>query len=288
MSHLFFPSNEQDHYRAFAKYHGNGNDFIIFDYFTNTEGPSQSWLTETAKVLCERHRGIGADGIIMLSKKGDQFYMTVINADGTIAANCGNGLRCAALHIFKTFGVTEASINLAQNSYLCQKKLDQISVTMGDGKVTELRELFFASCSQLARISLVHVGNKHLVLYFNEPVDCFDDILKELHQKMRVDDDVNVGFVFKDGPMRFFSRVFERGVGFTNSCGSGACAAASLLAFLLPDEVNDEVIIVQPGGQLTINIHKKAIDREHATYSLLQAGRAEEVFMGICEVVDNC
>ena len=78
--------------KTFSKYHGNGNDFIIFDLTHFALAPSLSWLLENAERLCCRHTGIGADGVIAAFIEKDRIKMTVINADGSMAKNCGNGL----------------------------------------------------------------------------------------------------------------------------------------------------------------------------------------------------
>src|SRR5580704_9645361 len=75
---------------TFLKYHGKGNDFIIFDMAK--DGFSLPWYIDNAKRLCDRHHGIGADGIILLMHYQDHYRMTMINADGSLANNCGNGL----------------------------------------------------------------------------------------------------------------------------------------------------------------------------------------------------
>ncbi|HXW60942.1 MAG TPA: diaminopimelate epimerase [Myxococcota bacterium] len=275
MNHTFFQNDAHRQHKAFAKYHGNGNDFIIFDAL---KGPSLLWLVKNAGILCDRHRGIGADGIISLSLQEDCFHMSVINADGTLAKNCGNGLRCAALHIFKTLGIAKSKIELFERIFFCTYQDGKISVEMGDCQVTPSDDLVHKLGP--VKTAMVAMGNQHQVLFFPEPVYQYDSVVSDIISHRDHED--NIGFVFEQGSGSFFSMVYERGVGFTNSCGSGACAAACFLAVLFPEKISQEMVITQPGGELKIKVALKNRSSTSTTFTVLQVGEAEEVFTGIC------
>lgn len=274
---------------AFVKYHGNGNDFIIFDSFSSTHKLSEQWLLKNASRLCERHRGIGADGIIVLTKKEENphFFMDVINRDGSVAKNCGNGLRCAAHFLFQTLNVDEVTVSLCEKVYACRKVGDAIFVLMGECEIRRSEDLYFETCEAVARIAFASIGNEHVVLFFEKPIENFDDVIKEATQKLSIDQEINICISFLMPQRRYFSLVYERGVGFTDSCGSGACAAASFLSMLFGDEISDEIIITQPGGELSISINQKAFHEKSAVFYVSQKGVAEEVFKGVITVDDH-
>jgi len=238
-----------------------------------------------AKHLCNRHLGIGADGIIALSGHRDQFLMTVINADGSLAKNCGNGLRCAALHIYKTFGIERPIIALGEREFICRVELDEISVAMGSCEVMPLEEIVLRGGLRV-KTAEIHIGNKHRVLFFSQPVTCFNDVIDEIAAHQYVD--TNIGIMFAMGVDQVFLRVHERGVGFTNSCGSGACAAACFVATLFCHEHSKETTIIQPGGTLQILYTRKASTSNSALFNVIQKGNAAEIFSGICQLSANC
>jgi diaminopimelate epimerase len=271
---------------AFTKYHGNGNDFIIVDLTHVSLKPSMSWFINQAQRLCERHTGIGADGLIVLTPQHDRFLITVINADGSVAKNCGNGLRCAAAHIFGKTGSHVATIELHERLYTCQKVFDRIAVSMGTCQITKYDDVYL-QCSDIhAQVALGDMGNLHLVLLLNKPIQ-FDQAVREVQSRLATAD-MNIGFLFKDEQGRHCSLVFERGVGFTRSCGTGASAAAAFLAFLDPSLTKEHINIVQPGGDLDINIIETNLTEDGGRFTIGQCGRAEQVFTGIFEAEDNC
>jgi diaminopimelate epimerase len=286
MNHIFYPNKAPDSISwPFAKYQGNGNDFIIVNS-CDDQFILPSLLTHAAKI-CDRHFGIGADGIIVLLKKGDAFLMTVINADGSLASNCGNGLRCAAAYIFKRWSVNQVRIELALKTYYCEQAGDQIWVSMGACQITREPEIFFKSCAMTAQIAKGLMGNEHFLMFFNEPVNDIDLVLEELRAGSLINDDMNIGFIFPRNADQYFSWVYERGVGFTKSCGSGACAAASFIHMLFPDILPKKITITQPGGSIDITIGKLNQLGTKTFLEIAQAGPCQEVFTGLCEGAAN-
>lgn len=266
---------------SFTKYHGNGNDFIIFDAISLNPRPL-TWVVHQATSLCNRTTGIGADGIIVLTQQKSFIHMDVINADGSIAANCGNGLRCAAEHVFKQQSVNEIVLKLGDRLFNCSRAGEQIHVVMGECTITQIGEVLFRHEGVKARVCEGIIGNRHRVFFLDRAESNLTVLVNELKELYADFADFNNGFVVEYEPGRFFSHVYERGVGFTNACGSGALVAASFVNLLSP-WTGERVRIIQPGGELVIGITSKVRHDNRTTFSLTQTGNAQEVFMGICK-----
>lgn len=273
--HKFFSANDclTGLHGEFAKYQGNGNDFIIFEV-DKTWSPDL--LSPIAQKLCDRHWGVGADGIIILSK-GQTFKMSLYNADGSLAKNCGNGLRCVARHIFNKFSLSEVCINFAGTEYLCKEKGPFVSVNMGRGKVKKLSPFYFKGNDLNAEVFKVFMGNEHLVFILERKICDLDSLLKIVRENFPDEVESNIGFVFLESG-QFFSQVFERGVGWTNACGTGACAAGACLASLYPKEGN--LVIEQLGGKIEVDAATLGMVNEEQEFDITQTGAAQAVYFG--------
>lgn len=259
----------------FVKYNANGNDFIIIDGKDLELSTEQQldWLVKRASFLCDRHAGIGADGILLLNHEGTSLCMNVINADGSVAKNCGNGLRSVAQWWFG--GLRTASlltIELAGRYYLCSKKDDLISIDMGECDIERLSD--FVPLSGEAVVYKAHLGNAHLVFVSEEALNV-ESALAEIKQKYTNWADFNIGFISRASRQ---SIVYERGVGFTKSCGSGAIAAA--LALRMDDTSLSHMTIHQPGGDISLNLYPLVCSHMGAKFRVSQSGGAVEVFRG--------
>lgn len=255
---------------SFTKYQGNGNDFVIFE--TNQPKDLKS-LSPMAQKVCDRHRGVGADGLILLSFT-DQWHMDLFNQDGSIAQNCGNGLRCVADYIFKKTGMNEVLINFYGRDYRCQKNGEQITVDMGQAAV-EIKAPVIINGFK-AEVAQVFIGNHHVVLYFDGPIEPESLLIpaKEIFKE-----NVNLGFIYLQSG-RYLSTVHESGVGFTKSCGTGACAQAAFLAVLNQEKYNKAILIEQPGGAIEVSsVRLEPIGDVHM-FHIAQAGGAQAVFSG--------
>lgn len=260
---------------SFVKYQGNGNDFIIVG---SQPGLSIDYLLKIAPAWCDRHFGVGADGILLIEPDGDQVNLSVINADGSLAANCGNGLRCVAAYYFTQRGVDLLKINLAAKSYYCKKKLEAISVNMGEVRLEKLEPRSITLKDSVvfqAEQFLVELANRHLVLFFAEPITESAHIIEQILTPEY--DELNIGLVFYDG-QNYRSLVYERGVGFTNSCGSGAVAAAAVISSI--DQAKQSITICQPGGDVMVSLEALASCAGKARFSAVQTGSAYEVYRG--------
>lgn len=250
----------------FTKYHGNGNDFIIFDCLKNPTKPKSS----IAQKICDRHLGVGADGVIFLTDQ-EPFNMSLYNADGTLAHNCGNGLRVVADYLFNKTGLSKVSIHFSGRDYSCQRRDSLISVEMGQAQIRRLPD--FKAHSVTAKAAKVFMGNEHLVLFF----DCEEDA-KVIKEKVSfANEKENIGFLWEKPNGTLCSEVYERGVGFTNSCGTGACAAAMFKSLLSQKK---SMVIEQLGGKIEVDAARLKAEGDVHVFLITQTGEAEAVFFG--------
>ena len=254
----------------FSKFQGNGNDFIIFDNRKGTVKLAPGQI----RFLCDRHFGIGADGVILLERwEGGDYEMVYFNADGNLASMCGNGARCLAAFArrndvgnedltFKAYdGVHEARIN---NMLIKGKKYD-ISVSMGDVDHVEKEKNFY----------FLDTGSPHYVEFVDKVADM--DVVAE-GRKTRYAErfapgGTNVNFVELSGD-RIFVRTYERGVeDETLSCGTGVTASA-IAAYL--ETGRDDLKIHTTGGEFRVSFET---DGERFRKVWL-SGPATQVFEG--------
>lgn len=263
---------------SFSKYQGLGNDFIIID-------GKQGFITaSSAQRLCDRRFGIGADGVLTILAPRDpeaQLRMHVFNADGSVAEMCGNGLRCVVQHV----GRYRTSVNIDTDAGLRKGWVHsdgQVSVTLG-----EAHRLSVQNIGEAVAISM---GNPHLVL----PPTNHENLRQlaevegpQLEKHASFPDRVNVGFLRVSGPRRLDLVVFERGVGVTMACGTGAAAAAAAAGLKGWVESSAESVQVGlPGGVLEVEIDPKSAD-EGSLGQVTIRGAAVEVFQGEIEIAEH-
>lgn len=274
----------------FSKMQSLGNDFVVIDTINQKFKPTVS----QAKYIASRHIGIGCDQILMVASPGNpnaDFLFRILNADGSSAEQCGNGARCFARFVHEKGLTDKKEITVTTVNGLLVLSIDDddytsVTVNMGEPEFTPQKIPFKAEISgishelevngQQVEIVPVSMGNPHAVQIV-EDVDAAPVLqrgpLIERHQCFP--ERTNVGFmqVVDGGNIRL--RVFERGVGETFACGSGACAAVAAgrqLGYL------DEQVAVQlPGGVL--NIGWKGIG-----HPLFMTGPAFNVFEGVVEL----
>ena len=231
----------------FTKMHGLGNDFIIFDLPPDAPMPSgDQW-----RALSNRHTGIGFDQALVLQppkRHGTDAFYRVFNADGTEVEQCGNGARCVAALVHRRNGRNghngdTVSIDCTAGPMRARVLPgDMVSIDLGVPNF-DPRSLPFVVPAQNAsyrltaggeiiEIGAVSIGNPHAVLH----VDCVETapverIGRALQSNVHFPRQVNVGFMEVLDTSHIRLRVFERGVGETLACGTGACAAAVAQAF---------------------------------------------------------
>jgi diaminopimelate epimerase len=256
----------------FHKYHGTGNDFVVAD---NRDG-LYKLSAKQVKLLCDRHFGIGADGLILIEKSTvSDFKMVYFNADGFEGSMCGNGGRCVvayahSLKIINTNALFEAYDGLHKARIISSnKRIVMVELGMSDVKHWHVDE------NQL----LVDTGSPHYVC-------CVDDLhiidLVERGRSIRHDKNissqgVNVNFLKKNGNA-YQLRTYERGVeNETLSCGTGVTAAA--IGANLWYGGND-FEIETPGGMLTVTFNKM----DETFTDIVLSGPAEFVFKGVATI----
>lgn len=221
----------------FVKMQGLGNDFIV------VEGPATFSREEVAR-LCDRRFGIGADGILVLTR-GDPVRMEYWNADGSAAEMCGNGLRCAARYVSDRNWVegSEFSVMTPVGPRRARVGNEAIEVELGPVAVGE------RSTVAGVEMILVDVGNPHAVVFVDDPGEADVTGVGRAVQH-RFEDGVNVEFATVDtGGIRM--RVWERGVGETLACGTGMAAAAAAAA---GGDTSGPVRVEVPGGTATVTV----------------------------------
>ncbi|MGZ6124446.1 MAG: diaminopimelate epimerase [Myxococcales bacterium] len=231
----------------FAKLHGLGNDFLLLDL---REG-GQPLPAQRALELCDRHRGVGGDGVLTLLPGS---RMLVQNADGSVPEMCGNGARCAALWI-ATSGCTRPASTLVDlltdaGPRPCavdaaEPRRGLVEVDMGIAAVEAPRPL--------ARWQAVPVsmGNPHRVIFVESGAGA---LAREAGPELCRAENANIEFVQQAGAGRYAAFVFERGAGLTQACGTGACAVAAAAIARGEARRDQEIAVELPGGTLTIRV----------------------------------
>ena len=272
----------------FTKMQGLGNDYVYVNCFKEKiDNPP-----EVAKIVSDRHFGIGSDGLIMINpSKVADFEMEMYNADGSRGEMCGNGIRCVAKYVYD-YGLTDKT-SISVETLAGIKYLD---LTVEDGKVvlvkvdmgkpmlrpeevpvvSEKEEVIDEPITvdgQEYRMTCVSMGNPHAVVFIDQDVKEFplETVGVKFENHERFPKRVNTEFVNVLDRHMAQMRVWERGSGETLACGTGACAVA--VACALNGLTEDEVTVKLLGGDLQIKW-----DREKNT--VYMTGPAEVVFDG--------
>jgi diaminopimelate epimerase len=269
----------------FTKMHGAGNDYVVLDGIREELPP----IPPLAARLCDRHFGIGCDQLLVArpSRTAD-FRMEIYNADGSQVEMCGNGLR-AFYKFLRDRGHTDddeigvetlggvvrpgwagpdrVRVNMGQ-PVLAPAKIPT-TLRTGDGPVLDVP---LEVDGETLRVSSVSMGNPHAIIFVEDPDRADVGRLGPLiEHHSAFPNRTNVEFVTPIGRDRIRQRTWERGVGETLACGSGACAVA--VAAMLRGAVDDEVCIELRGGELEI-------DWKGGDAPVIMTGPAAEVFTG--------
>jgi diaminopimelate epimerase len=265
--------------------HGLGNDFVILDDSRTTLSLEPSQF----RLLADRRLGVGCDQILLIEKRPDQgFSFRVINADGSEVEQCGNGARCVARYLFDRHLVSEEFDLLSAAGKMAVRVLadDQVQVAMGVPQlepeqipltVVERSDQYSLSFDdQTLSLATVSMGNPHAVIQVDDietaPVASLGPLVQNSDWFPQ---GVNVGFMQVVDSTRINLRVFERGVGETMACGSGACAA--VVAGHLNAALAEQVQVSLPGGELQISWAGEGT-------AVLMTGPAQYAFEGTIEL----
>lgn len=264
----------------FTKMNGAGNDFILID---NRAGDIRLDRGQIAR-LCDRHRGIGADGVLLLEKPSNHadFRMRYFNADGGEAEMCGNGARCFARFANKIAGA-QKKISFETPAGVIAAELVADLVTLQMTKPTDLRvNVKLPVTDDNKTVYFINSGVPHVVI----PVARIDDVdVRREGSAIRYHNTfspngTNVNFIEKRGPTKIAVRTYERGVeDETLACGTGVVASA--LIFAIIEKANGPITVIARGGdELQVGFEKSDNHFRNVTLT----GPAEFVFEGTIEI----
>jgi diaminopimelate epimerase len=282
----------------FTKMHGLGNDFVVIDDL------DRSWDVEpdAVRLLCDRHFGIGGDGLIQVrpaTVADADFFMLYFNADGTTAEMCGNGIRCFAkwlvdrghakgdaIRVQTLGGVRLVEVERGEDGTMTVARVDMgepvldppaIPTTFEGEKVLDRQLETSLGAFDVAAVSM---GNPHAIIWVDDvddaPVETVGPVI-EVDPHFPAKTNVEFAQLVDGEPDRIRLRVWERGVGETLACGTGACATA--VAAALSGRTGRNVTVELPGGELEVEWA--------AGGHVFMTGTAEEVFTGALPIVDE-
>jgi diaminopimelate epimerase len=241
----------------FGKYEGIGNDFLVVDAESDsTLGPEQ------ARKLCDRHYGVGGDGVLLSAppvSPGAHGRMVVLNSDGSRPEGCGNGLRCVALAIARKGGQARTELlidtDAGPRSALVERRGDLADVTVGMGQASREGEVKAVHRGEELTFQRISMGNPHAIVF---DVAITEAELDELGPRVSASlpGGSNVEFVRATGPAAFEVLVWERGVGRTLACGTGAAAVAALAALSGRAPFDQPITVRLPGGPLELSVRR--------------------------------
>ena len=271
----------------FSKMHGLGNDFVVIDAISQTIDLS----TEQVQFLADRHFGVGFDQLLLVEKTemdGIDFKYRIFNSDGGEVEQCGNGARCFARFVRDKGLTNKSNIKVETENGVIELLIDSnenITVDMGAANflpaslpmvIDTLQQLSDAKYSlninnQEVEFGAVSMGNPHAVLLVEDVDTAAIETLGPILERHSIfPQRVNVGFVQIVDRNNIRLRVYERGVGETKACGTGACAAVAVAQRW--NLVDNEVSVQLPGGSLNIQLS--------STGNVLLNGDAVFVFDG--------
>lgn len=262
----------------FTKMHGAGNDYIYVD---TTKHPIEN-PEELSKIWSLPHTGIGSDGLVLIGKseKAD-FSMRIFNADGSEAKMCGNASRCIGKYLYEYGLTSKETIALDTLSgikvlklNIKDKTVETVSVDMGTP--SQIEQITIEADGQQFECTTLSMGNPHLVIFVDNIAEVeLEEIGPKLENHPLFPQRINVEFAQILDCNKIRMRVWERGSGITQACGTGACATA--VAASIAERAGRKTEIIMDGGALTIEWDKET---EH----IIMTGGATKVFDGEIEI----
>ncbi len=257
---------------TFNKYHGTGNDFVIID---NRDNQYDSLTPKQVKFLCDRHFGIGADGLMLLKHRdGYDFEMIYYNADGNPSSMCGNGGRCL-VKFANQVGIHKYTYKFLAIDGDHEAEID-------NNNIIRLKMKDVDTVDEHPTFSVLNTGSPHYIKFMNNVVQAnvVHDGRTIRNSPAFAAEGINVNFVESTGQDSIFVRTYERGVeDETMSCGTGVTAAALMSAH--NDRGFNRVEVRTPGGHLSVEFNKTG-DNEFKDIWL--CGPATFVFKGELEL----
>lgn len=283
------------------KCHGSNNDFLLIDETEGNYGLDDFKRRDLALALCNRNTSLGADGILFIrnSKVADAQYR-IFNSDGTEASMCGNGLRCAGRYVCEKLGKEEAIIETLKANLKVKKheeifsdiptyqvEISPVSFNLKDLPLNMDQEtLIQEKIPQLSdelTFSALAVPNPHLTAIVSKE-QLESSLQEEISRKVNNHNDlfpdgVNVSFIRLLEKGNIFVKTFERGVGFTNACGT-AMSASTLVTCLIKENVlGKPVNVYNNGGMVQCAVHE-----QNGSYTIDLIGNATFVYTAQLEI----
>jgi diaminopimelate epimerase len=270
----------------FVKYQGLGNDFVLVDN-RNQNAP---YLTPAQAIqVCDRHFGVGADGVIFLLPGQDNadYTMRIYNSDGSEPEMCGNGIRCLAQFINDLEGKTTSKISTLAGLIVSEVQPDgQVKVNMGQPRLLaqdipttlaapgeKVIDCSIEAAGQSWSVTCVSMGNPHCITFVPDVAAiALEQIGPQFEHHLAFPQRTNTEFIEVVRPDFLKMRVWERGAGATLACGTGACAA--LVAGVLTGKCANAATIELPGGPLYI-------EWSETEQTLWMTGPAQKAFTGV-------
>lgn len=311
---IFFENEKEKNEINFTKMHGLGNDYLVINCIDNKNIIEETDIPRVARYLCNRNFGVGADGIILVNKSEiADFKMSIYNSDGSEAQMCGNGIRCFAKYVYNNNLIENQEIKIEtlagiKSAYIRKARMNneisEITVDMGQAifekekipvlveeneNISEktIGEEKLNTGNVLVKVKLnilekeleaycVSMGNPHTIIFCENvekiPIKEFGSIIeKDEHFPEKT----NVEFIQILGSSSIKMRVWERGVGETYACGTGASAVAVVCNKL--KLTKSDVTVYLKGGELRIEI-------DNSTQKVYMTGIATTVFNGKVKV----
>jgi len=275
----------------FIKMHGAGNDFVLLDYLYNPPPVDESGLPELARAMCDRHFGVGSDGLLLVvpSDVADA-RMRMFNPDGSESASCGNGIRCLGRYVRDRHGLGDPELRVetaAGVTTITSAPDGRVTVDMGSpifaptdipvrASGADAFGLMVDLGDQKLPVSSVSMGNPHAVMFLEHgELESFplEQIGPRVEHHELFPARVNFEICEIVAPDHMRVRVWERGAGITLACGTGACAATVVATRL--GKLRPPARVDLPGGQLAIEWSEGG--------SVMMTGPTAYVFAGTWE-----
>ena len=271
----------------FTKMHGLGNDYVYVDCFQEKiDNPE-----EIAIIVSDRHKGIGSDGLVLIMPSDTcDFRMRMFNLDGSEAQMCGNASRCVGKYVYDKGYTQKEQITLETkagtkilNLFPVNGKVEKVTVDMGEPiwasskipVIWEEEQLINRTVnfdSEEYAVTCVSMGNPHAVIFAENIAElALEEIGRKIENHPMFPEKTNVEFVEILSPNHAQMRVWERGSGETQACGTGSCAA--LVAAVINNKLNRNATISLLGGDLELEWNE-------SNNHVLMTGTATTVFEG--------
>jgi diaminopimelate epimerase len=282
----------------FGKYHGLGNDYVIINNLKY--GIPDDKKSDLAKLLCKHHYSVGADGVLFVCHpKKTEVRMKMFNPDGSQSEMCGNGVRCFAKFLYENdiYKKEEIEIETLKGIVIAKlsvinNEVNKVTIDMGtpvldcesipvelESPVNQCVNESIVVLDKIFKFTAVSIGNPHTIIFTKDVIN--DDDLRKygaaIESNALFPKKTNVEFVKVLSKEEAILRVFERGVGVTNSCGTGTCAAVVAGTILGLFRENTPIQVHNDGGDLTITYNGRSIFME---------GPAVKVFNGTIDKIE--